>query len=154
MVLAVVLYRLLREPRRGEAEGTSEAHQPLSAVDAAVMIFSKPTALVLMAVFLGANFVATIFLTWTPTFLVEKFHYQLTAAGLSGSVFIHLASACSVPIGGILADRLARRLAGGRMLVQALGLLAGSVPVFFVGTTADEQTLLWAMTLFGLGKGF
>ena len=65
-----------------------------------------------MAVFLAANFVATIFLTWTPTFLVEKFHFKLTAAGLSGSVFIHLASAASAPIGGFLADRLARRARG------------------------------------------
>lgn len=59
------------------------------------------------------------FLTWTPTFLVEKFQCKLTAAGLSGSVYIHLASAVSAPVGGVLADRLTRRFAGGRMLVQA-----------------------------------
>ena len=115
------------------------------------LILSKPTVLLLMAVFMGANFVATIFLTWTPTFLVEKFHYKLTAAGLSGSVFIHLASACSVPIGGILADRFSRRFVGGRMLVQAGGLLVGSVFVFLVGTTGDSQDphpgddALWAV---------
>jgi MFS family permease len=106
-----------------------------------------------MLVFLGANFVATIFLTWTPTFLVEKFHYRLTAAGLSGSVFIHLASACSVPIGGWAADRLSRRLTGGRMLVQAVGLLVGSIFVVLVGITHQISVLIVAMTAFGACKG-
>ena len=50
-----------------------------------------------MLAFLGANFVATIFLTWAPTFLVEKFGFKLASAGLSGTIFIHLASAVSVP---------------------------------------------------------
>ena len=157
MVLALALYRFLREPQRGEAEVASgnlvakrsSLDTPLSVAETARAVFRTPTALLLMLVFLGANFVATIFLTWTPTFLVEKFGFKLTAAGLSGSVFIHLASFLSVPLGGLLADRFSRRLAGGRMLVQALGLLAGASFVFLVGTTGDVQTLLFAMALFG-----
>jgi MFS family permease len=107
-----------------------------------------------MAAFLAANFVATIFLTWTPTFLVEKFGFKLTSAGLSGAVFIHLASALSVPVAGWLADKLARRFAGGRILVQAAGLLLGATFVFLVGKTSNTTTLLVAMTGFGLCKGF
>ena len=103
---------------------------------------------------MAANFVAAIFLIWTPTFLVEKFHFKLTAAGLSGSVFINVASAVSVPIGGWLADRWALRRAGGRILVQAAGLLAGSVFVFYVGATKSVGLLLVTMTLFGFCKGF
>ena len=132
---------------------TDDPNAPLSVLQTAFVLFSKPTILLLMLTFLGANFVATIFLTWTPTFLVEKFHFKLAAAGLSGSAFIHLASAVSVPIGGLLADRLARRLVGGRMLVQAAGLLVGSAFVFIIGTTANTTTLLSAMTCFGLCKG-
>jgi MFS family permease len=157
-LLALLLYRFLREPRRGGWESAGKpAHAevaPMPAADVASALMRTPTVLCLLAVFLAANFVATIFLTWTPTFLVEKFHFKLTSAGLSGSVFIHLASAASVPLGGLCADRLARRLAGGRMLVQALGLLAGSGPIFLVGSTSDVRTLLVAMTLFGLCKGF
>jgi MFS family permease len=107
-----------------------------------------------MLAFVGANFVATIFLTWTPTFLVEKFGFRLSSAGLSGTVFIHLASAASVPLAGALADRITRRFAGGRMLVQALGLLAGAAFVVLVGRTSDHATLILAMTGFGLCKGF
>lgn len=156
--LALILYNLLREPARGQAEAPSpvpgEAQMPpLVWREIAPAILRNPTALLLLGAFLGANFVAAIFLTWTPTFLVEKFHFQLTSAGLSGSVFIHLASALSIPLGGWLADRWARRHAGGRMLVQALGLLAGAIWVFLVGTTKNVTTLLVVMSLFGICKG-
>jgi MFS family permease len=117
------------------------------------IILARPTAWILMLVFLGANFVATIFLTWTPTFLVEKFHFQLVAAGLSGAIYIQVASAVGSPLGGWLADLLAPRIAGGRMLIQAVGLLAGATFVALVAHTAEVGTLLVAMTCFGFCKG-
>lgn len=154
LVLALVLYGFLREPRRGQSEGAparaADVLPPLAALGA---VLRHPTALLLMAAFVAANFVATIFLTWTPTFLVQKFHFRLSAAGLSGAVYIHLASALTVPLGGLLADRWAARWAGGRALVQAGGLLLGSGFVFVVGTTADVTTLLLTMALFGACKG-
>ncbi|HVM60953.1 MAG TPA: MFS transporter [Verrucomicrobiae bacterium] len=153
-VVALVLYRFLKEPARGAAERSSESQQPALSVEETLdVILRRPTVLLLMGAFLGANFVATIFLTWTPTFLVEKFGFRLTSAGLSGAVFIHLASAVSVPIGGALADQLARRLAGGRILVQAIGLLAGASFVALVGLTSGVTVLLVSMTFFGLCKG-
>jgi MFS family permease len=107
-----------------------------------------------MLAFLGANFVAVIFLTWTPTFLKEKFGFSLGAAGLSGTVYIHLASAIAVPVAGLLADRFARRYAAGRMAVQVAGLVVGAIFVFLVGKTNSVGTLLLSMSLFGLCKGF
>lgn len=162
MILAVALYKFLREPARGEAEAASgelAAHgaaggEKLSAAETAKIIFQTPTVPLLMLAFLAANFVATIFLTWTPTFLVEKFHFKLTNAGLSGTVFIHLASACSVPLAGFLADKFARRISGGRMLVQAMGLAVGATFVFLVGHTDSVSLLLFSMTVFGFCKGF
>ncbi len=172
IVLALVLWRFLREPVRGEADASAAAPRdchvlsdnrprgageaqpaPVGVRETLAGIFRKPTAVLLMLAFLGANLVATVFLTWTPTFLTEKFHFRLTTAGLSGSVFIHLASALSVPVGGWLADRLVRRLAGGRILVQAIGLVVGAGFVALVGLTTNVRTLLVAMTIFGLCKG-
>lgn len=155
LVLAIVLWRFLREPLRGQSEAAPETcrAEPLSLKETGRILFRTPMVVMLMLVFMGANFVATIFLTWTPTFLVEKFHFRLTMAGFSGAMFIHLASAFSAPVGGMMADYFSKRFAGGRMLVQALGLTIGSVFVFLIGTTADVTTLLISMTCFGLCKG-
>jgi MFS family permease len=154
-VLALVLFRFLREPARGAAEQrvTAEAAAAPGVAETLRIILARPTAWILMLVFLGANFVATIFLTWTPTFLVEKFHFQLVAAGLSGAIYIQVASAVGSPLGGWLADLLAPRIAGGRMLIQAVGLLAGATFVALVAHTAEVGTLLVAMTCFGFCKG-
>src|SRR3954471_17755772 len=151
IVLALLLYRFLREPARARE---SEQAEKVSYREAWMAIFQTPSALLIMSAFVGANFVATIFLTWTPTFLVEKFHFRLTTAGLSGTIFIHLASAAAVPVAGFLADKLALRYGGGRMMIQLGGLLVGSVFVFIVGDTKNVSTLVLAMTAFGICKGF
>jgi MFS family permease len=158
-VLAVVLTKWLREPRRGAAEDAPvvaavSGGERLSVLETLRLIVRTPAAILLMLGFLCANFVAVIFLTWTPTFLVEKFHYAIGAAGLTGTVYIHLASALAVPFAGWLADRLVRRWIVGRMLVQTVGLVVGAAFVFAVGRASYTAALLLAMTGFGLCKGF
>jgi MFS family permease len=149
IVLVVVLVLFLREPPRE----TVTKPDPIQSDNSGWESLLKPSAILLMLAFLCANFVATIFLTWTPTFLVRKFDFKLAAAGLSGSLFIHLASAFGAPLGGILADALRRHNAGGRMIVQAMGLLIGCGFLFLVGTTTSRSILLVSMTVFGFGKG-
>lgn len=155
MVLSVVLLAFLQEPKRGASEAAGEKSTlPEARLCATlVQLLTTPTALCLMLVFVGANFVATIFMVWTPTFLVEKFAYKLSMAGLNGTVFIFLASAISVPLAGTLADLCARRWLGGRILPQAIGLLAGAAFVSAVGRTTDRTSLLASMAAFGACKG-
>lgn len=152
-VLALVLYSFLREPRREQTPVSGEVTSPPLRV-ALRDVFEKPTAIALLLVFIGANGVAGVFLFWTPLFLRNKFHFELATAGLTGAVYIHLASACAVPFAGMLADRLARRFAGGRMVAQAAGLLAGAGFIVLVGLTNDVQTLIAGMICFGCCKGF
>ena len=166
MLLALFLYAFLREPAR---ETRAEA-QPLSIEKATLsekvavaappkfmetlrFLLRHPSARLLLLAFVGANFVAALFLVWTPTFLIEKFGFKLGAAGLSATVFIHAASALSGPLSGWAADAWSVRRPGARMLVQAAGMLAGAGCVAMVGWTQDKLTLLLAMTAFGLCKG-
>ena len=163
ILLAVILFAWLREPQRAPADAGAGvaivAHGlssggSLSVKETLAVIFRTPVAVLLMLAFLVANFVAVIFLTWTPTFLVKKFGFSLSSAGLSGTVYIHVASAIAVPLAGYLADRLARRWASGRIAVQAGGLIVGAFFVALVGTTGSVTTLIAAMIMFGIAKGF
>jgi MFS family permease len=183
LVLACVLALFLREPVRGASDPPSPSGPPITTHQSPTTnlppssfilhpssfrppapppsfpetlraIARSPAALILLIVFPGANFVSAVFMTWTPTFLVEKFGFKLAEAGLSGSVFIYLACAAGSPVAGWLADRLSRRMVGGRILVQALGLGAGTGFIFLVGMTPNVSTLLLSMTGFGLCKGF
>ena len=153
VLLVLLLMPGLREPARvphRADQGTRSAFVAAGYID----LLKNPTAVLLMLAFLCANAVASVFLIWTPTFLVDKFHFQLGTAGLSGALVIHLASALAVPVAGILSDRLARTWTGARMGVQAGGLLVGAAFVAIVGATENVAVLLGAMAAFGLCKGF
>ena len=63
---------LLREPARGEPVAAPAA--PVAARRRGIL--RTPMVLILMAVFVGANFVAAIVLTWMPSFLVAQVRHE------------------------------------------------------------------------------
>jgi MFS family permease len=158
VALAAVLLFCLREPTRGAMDGPSGGAPaaPEGSIEDAVRgvgeVARTPMALVLTAVFVGANFVAVIFLTWMPSYLNRAFGLSLTMAGLNATLWLQAASVAGVLCGGWLADRWARRR-GGRPLVQAMGLLAGAPVVFLTGWTGDVKALVVALAGFGFFKG-
>jgi MFS family permease len=66
---------------------------------------------------------------------------------------LQIASVFGVMSGGILADRLARRYLGGRMMAQATGLLLGVPFIFITGWTLSVPILILALVGFGYFKG-
>lgn len=168
ILLAVVLWTLLREPTRGLSDvvvekvsdlrneqitSAPEATQKASLLEGIAKVLQNPMALLLIAVFIGANFVAVVFLTWMPTFLYDKFHMSLSMAGLNATIYIQIASVLGVLSGGVLADRLVQKMAGGRMFAQSIGLLIGVPFVFLTGWTTSVSWLIFAMIGFGYFKG-
>ena len=152
MVLGVVLRRFLIEPSRGATEpGPTEASLPPLA--ALRIIFRTPTVKCLMAAFLCANFVAVVLLSWMPKFLYDKFNMKLATAGLAATVFAQLASMTGSPLGGWLADALRARWPGGRLMVQALGLICGAPFVVLCGLTNSVGWMVVALTFWGFFKG-
>jgi MFS family permease len=155
-VLGFVLLLMLREPRRGAADPDLVEARP--ATHAGLLagigtIFRSPMVPVLIVVFIGANFVAMIFLTWMPSFLSRKFGMSLAMAGLSATVYLQIASVLGVITGGVLADRLVRQYRGGRMMAQSFGLFLGFPFIFLTGWTLSVPVLVLAMTCFGFFKG-
>jgi len=152
VLLGLVLSRVLVEPRRGAAEEARPAAE-MPVREVLRLIWSTPTAVILMAAFLCANFVAVVLLSWMPTFLYQRFHLSLAMAGLTATIYVQLASMVGSPLGGWLADILRRRMPGGRMAVQAAGVLCGAPFVVLCGATQSEGWLVVALTAWGLFKG-
>jgi MFS family permease len=150
-VLGLVLMLFLKEPARGQAELVNRPPERASRRNERANL---PMVLILMAVFVGANFVAAIVLTWMPSFLYRKFGMSLAAAGFSSTAYLQVASVLGVISGGVIADRLAQRQRGGRMMTQAIGLIAGVPFIFLTGWTASIPILILAMAGFGYFKGF
>jgi len=118
-----------------------------------LMLVKTPMVRVLILVFVGANFVAMIFLTWMPTYLKRQFGMSLSMSGVSATVYLQIASVLGVITGGVLADRLVRKHRGGRMMAQAVGLFAGVPFIFLTGWTLSIPVLVLALIGFGYFKG-
>lgn len=158
LMLACVLAVFLREPSRRSAAGAEETlavggPQRSGLLPQLAELFRNPAVVLLIGVFAGANFVAVVFLTWTPTFLVQKFHMSLSMAGLNGTAYQQIASVLGVLTGGVVADRLVKRFPAGRWMTQTAGLLCGVPFLFFMGATTRIGVLMLSMSGFGFFKG-
>jgi MFS family permease len=173
VILGILLLLLLREPVRMDSLRDRGAPRPVRSnariVSASLYnrigsmlegifrtvreLFANPMVRILTAVFVGANFVAMIFLTWMPSFLYRKFNLSLAMAGVSATVYLQVASVLGVLSGGVLADRLAKTNRGGRMLTQAIGLTLGVPFIFLAGWSLSVPIVIAALTGFGYFKG-
>lgn len=171
MLLGLLLLIILREPSRSRSiKPVDSASRPQkkseletrdseldirkSALTTVVELFAIPMVRILTIVFVGANFVAMIFLTWMPSFLYRKFSLSLAMAGVSATAYLQIASVLGVLSGGMIADRLAKTNRGGRMITQALGLTLGVPFIFLTGWTLSVPIVIVALTGFGYFKGF
>jgi MFS family permease len=157
LLFGVVIGKFLMEPSRGISY-QGEASLPAASVGSNLfhelkVLLARPIVRLLVLAFVGANFVAVVFLTWMPSFLYGKFHMSLSMAGLNGTMYLQLSSVVGVLCGGLLADYLARMFAGGRMLTQALGLFLGIPFLFFTGWAASVSAVVLGMIGFGYCKG-
>ena len=161
ILLGVALIALLKEPERGQSEVDvleDGAHVAIDLRQKNIIgsirdVFSKPMVWILISVFIGANFVASIFLTWMPSFLYNKFQMSLSMAGLNATFYLQVASVLGVISGGFLADKLVRKYRGGRMMTQAAGLMFGVPFIFLTGWTLSVPVLILALIGFGYFKG-
>ena len=150
---AILLPLVLVEPRRGAAE-SGEAPTPPPALWVSLgAVLGVPSAVMLLAVFAGANFVAATLLTWLPDFVKTHHGLDLTHAATVAGLFFPAGNAVGAVFGGALADAAARRARGGRVVVQAVGLFLGAPCVWVAGTTASLPVLQAALVGIGLCKG-
>jgi MFS family permease len=158
LLFALVIGKFLMEPARGSSERQA-GRSSLPTVSTGNLLhelrilLASPIVRLLILAFVGANFVAVVFLTWMPSFLYGRFHMSLSMAGLNGTLYLQLSSVLGVLCGGLLADFLSRRFAGGRMFTQALGLFVGIPFLFFTGWAPSVPAVVMGMIGFGYCKG-
>jgi MFS family permease len=152
LILALVLMAALRDPM-GPPVGRPQKAPVKELAHTLLSLLRNQAVLLMMAVFVGANFVAVVVLVWMPTLLLRRFNMHLGAAGFNSTAYIQAASVVGVILGGFLADFARARDAGGRPLVQAIGLLGGVPFLFLLGHSMTVTVLLASMTGFGLFKG-
>ncbi|WP_080055521.1 spinster family MFS transporter [Spirosoma aerolatum] len=153
VVLAFVFFS--RIPR-DSVKATVETRQPILAEmgETARIVIRKPTVIMLTLGFGCMVFVNVGYLTWMPSFLVDKFGMSLTDAGFSSLFYHHLGAFLGVLSGARIADHYAKVNPRSRLVVQALGLLLGA-PFIYGISMSDTPILTYiALFLFGIFRGW
>ena len=95
-----------------------------------------------------------VLFTWMPMLLYQKFHLSLAMAGLTATLYVQTTSMIGSPIGGWLADTLRKRIPGGRILVQAIGIGLEAPFAAWCALTGSFGWLVFSLLLWGIFKGF
>jgi MFS family permease len=140
-----------REPRVDD-ELVPASHEKRILWDKVLRVLSNRAAVLLLCVFIGANFVAATFLTWLTHYIYEKFSMSLSGSSGTSAAW-SLASLAGALCGGVLADWRARKSKGGRIRVQSLGLILGAPFVFLAGWSESWLMLIGSLMGAGLCKG-
>jgi sugar phosphate permease len=152
IILSAVLYFRLRDSivlnRNASGAGSKSIREVLS------IFLKKPTAILLTLAFAGMQFTGIGFLTWMPTFLHEKFNFNLARAGFDSTFYHHVAAFIGVLIGARIADKLAHKYSGIRGLIQMIGLIIGIPFIIIIGKSDSILIIYSALAIFGFSRGF
>lgn len=148
MAYAVVLFRTLRDapiPRAPSEAGKKS--EPIG-----IVLRTKPAVMLCVIFFLGTG-ASTGVTVWAPTYVHDALGLDLAGSALWGSATINLAGFLSVPLGGLLADTLAKRTPIGRFYTLMIGL--GSAGLLLLPLMlADTAVMVGAVLLAtSIGKG-
>jgi MFS family permease len=153
VVLAIVFFRRIPKDII-DASAEIQRSMRTEMRETAGIVIRKPTVIMLTLGFGCMVFVNVGYLTWMPTFLVDKFGMSLTDAGFSALFYHHLGAFLGVLSGAKISDHYARTNARSRLIVQSLGLLLGA-PFIYGISMSDTQTLTYtALFLFGIFRGW
>jgi predicted MFS family arabinose efflux permease len=153
VLYSIVLFVVLRDPpQRQEVEGSYANVLPFTKA-MRELAGNKSFLLLVMANGFAAISFWCIY-AWLATFLYERYHVSLTAAGFSSTFYIQAASFAGVLSGGWLADSWSKTNRHARAWTQAIGLMLAGPALFLAASTGSWWILLPCLVCFGLGRGF
>ena len=154
MALGVLLFRFLKEPRRGALEGGATARP--KAGEFFKVLVRTPAALMLMFAFLLLQLrCSSAARVGCQKYSTRRVSPGPRDVGLTATLYVQLASFVLAPNTqqNGLADFWRKRTARGRIVVQLVGVICGAPFVLLCGGTTDIKLLILALTAWGFSKG-
>lgn len=149
ILLAILIFKRVKNDRQFVSPEAKPVHFKATLSE----VVKKPSIVLLTIGFACMVFVNVGYLTWMPSFLMEKFHLSLSGAGFSSMFYHHLGAFVGVMAGGYLGDKLAKGNPVYRLVIQALALLGGAPFIYLLGKVETAWAMYASLFLFGIFRG-
>ncbi len=149
---AVMLLFVMRDTKPVSHSNNGDAEKA-SFKDAALVMFRKPSAMLLALGFGMAIYVDCGFKTWMPTFLQEHLKMDATAAATNAVLWHYIGAVIGVLLGGRIADKLARKRKTIRFEANIAGLICAAPFIFLMANTKSEIFCFTGLFLYGIFRG-
>ena len=116
-------------------------------------ILTSRCYLALTASFVAFNGLLWMFYAWLPDWIRDHHSLTMAQSGFAATFFTQASTAVGVLIGGFLGDRLAARVAAGRIYVAAAGLALSAPFAWLTFATTSLAVARASSALFGLLSG-
>ncbi len=146
----VLIFRL----RDNTDETKEKKEEKIKFSEAMKVLFKTPTALLLTIAFSGLIFVLVGYLTWTPTYLYEKFDISLSRVGFNSMFYTHIFAFAGIIIAGKYSDKFAKKNPAIRLLMQGTGLLCAAPFIVLMGNSNVLYTIYIGFAGFGFARAF
>lgn len=154
IIHGIILVLRLKDATKTQQDVVVEKKEKIRFFESMKVLFSVPTALLLTLGFSGLIFVLTGYLTWTPTYLHEKFAMNLADAGFNSMFYTHAAAFVGILIAGRLSDKLALKKPSYRILMQSIGLLCAAPFIVLMGNSTGLTSVYVGFLGFGFARAF
>ena len=115
--------------------------------------FRTPSAIFAMAGFIAIVFVNNAYLFWAPKFMAVKFGSTVSEAGAQTMLWHHLFAFAAIIAGGIVTDRMVKRMPRFRLGFQIVSMLCGAPCLVMVGFMPSAAAMVAMSAAYGVFRG-
>lgn len=150
-LIVAALFMMIREPERGATDAVKEQPAP---IDHPILdLLSIPTFWLIIASGVTFTFAGYATTTFMVPNLQRYFGLSLTEAALSVGVIVGVTGLVSLPLGGLIADKLHGRFLRGRLLFGAGCMVMSAILTWLALSQPAHQVALF-IGLFAAGWSF
>ncbi len=149
---AVVVFFTLKDAPKEEST-TEKVENDYNFIEIVRNLFSSRGYLLILVYGLLGGVCLWLIYAWLPTFFQEGFNLSVGDAGISGTMYVQIASLIGVLFGAYLADKWAKRNIKGRIYITAIGFIIGGPFLYLMAASELYSVAILGIVIFGLAKG-
>lgn len=152
--IALLLFIIVREPRRGQADGAEGPAPPSATIETLRSLFARRTFALAVPAFVFLALAQQSMLLWTPSFFQRSFAAEAPVLGAHLALFQGVPMLIGTLAGGFITDALSQRDQRWSVWAPMMCALLAAPATLAIVFAEDQRAALAALAVPSLAQGF